>query len=70
MAIVRSVQMDEIDPVFLETSYALPENGGEHSHGLFYLMSILFPRWMRLKMAGCGTRERFGAWLRELRKAG
>ena len=37
MEIVRSVQMNEIDPVFLETSYyVLPGNGGEHSYGLFY----------------------------------
>jgi DNA end-binding protein Ku len=37
MEIVRSVRMDEIDPVFLETSYyVVPGNGGEHSYGLFY----------------------------------
>ncbi len=37
MEIVRSVRMDEIDPVFLETSYyVLPGNGGEHSYSLFY----------------------------------
>jgi DNA end-binding protein Ku len=37
MEIVRSVRMEEIDPVFLETSYyVLPGNGGEHSCGLFY----------------------------------
>lgn len=37
MEIVRSVRMDEIDPVFLETSYyVLPGAGGEHPCGLFY----------------------------------
>jgi len=37
MAILRSVRMDEIDPVFLETSYyVLPGDGGEHPYGLFY----------------------------------
>ena len=37
MEIVRSVRMDEIDPVFLETSYyVVPGNGGEHSYSLFY----------------------------------
>jgi len=35
--IVRSVRMEEIDPVFLETSYyVLPGEGGEHSYSLFY----------------------------------
>jgi DNA end-binding protein Ku len=35
MEILRSVRMDEIDPVFLETSYyVVPGNGGEHSYGL------------------------------------
>jgi DNA end-binding protein Ku len=38
MAILRSVHMGEIDPIFLETSYyMLPGNGGEHPYGLFYL---------------------------------
>ena len=37
MEILRSVHMDEIDPLFLETSYyILPGNGGEHSYSLFY----------------------------------
>jgi DNA end-binding protein Ku len=37
MQILRSVRMQEIDPVFLETSYyVLPGPGGEHSYGLFY----------------------------------
>ena len=37
MEILRSVRMNEIDPVFLETSYyVVPGNGGEHSYGLFY----------------------------------
>jgi DNA end-binding protein Ku len=37
MQIVRSVRMDEIDPVFLETSYYVhPGNGAEHSYTLFY----------------------------------
>jgi non-homologous end joining protein Ku len=37
MEIVRSVRMDEIDPVFLEVAYyVLQGNGGEHSCGLFY----------------------------------
>lgn len=37
MEIVRSVRMDEIDPVFLETSYyVVPGSGGDHSYGLFY----------------------------------
>jgi DNA end-binding protein Ku len=37
MPILRSVKMQEIDPVFLETSYyVLPGAGGEHSYGLFY----------------------------------
>jgi DNA end-binding protein Ku len=37
MQILRSVQMQEIDPVFLETSYyIIPGAGGEHSYGLFY----------------------------------
>jgi DNA end-binding protein Ku len=37
MQIVRSVRMEEIDPVFLETSYYVhPGNGAEHSYALFY----------------------------------
>ena len=37
MQILRSVRMEEIDPVFLETSYYLhPGKGSEHSYGLFY----------------------------------
>jgi DNA end-binding protein Ku len=37
MEIVKSVRMNEIDPVFLETSYyILPGSGGEHPYGLFY----------------------------------
>jgi DNA end-binding protein Ku len=37
MQILRSVKMQEIDPVFLETSYyVIPGAGGEHSYGLFY----------------------------------
>jgi len=37
MEILRSVRMDEIDPVFLETSYyVIPGNAGEHSYALFY----------------------------------
>jgi DNA end-binding protein Ku len=37
MEILRSVRMNEIDSVFLETSYyVVPGNGGEHSYGLFY----------------------------------
>lgn len=37
MQILRSVEMQEIDPVFLETSYyVIPGNGGEKPYGLFY----------------------------------
>lgn len=37
MRIVRSVRMEEIDPVFLETSYYVhPGAGAEHSYTLFY----------------------------------
>ncbi len=37
MQILRSVHMQEIDPVFLETSYyVVPGPGGEHSYGLFF----------------------------------
>ncbi|HVV45638.1 MAG TPA: Ku protein [Bryobacteraceae bacterium] len=37
MQIVRSVRMEEIDPVFLETSYYVhPGNGADHSYTLFY----------------------------------
>jgi DNA end-binding protein Ku len=37
MQILRSVKMQEIDPVFLDTSYyVIPGPGGEHSYGLFY----------------------------------
>jgi DNA end-binding protein Ku len=37
MQIVRSVRMEEIDPVFLETSYYVhPGVGAEHSYSLFY----------------------------------
>jgi DNA end-binding protein Ku len=37
MQILRSVLMEEIDPVFLETSYYVhPGKGGERSYGLFY----------------------------------
>jgi DNA end-binding protein Ku len=37
MQILRSVKMQEIDPVFLETSYyVIPGPGGEHAYGLFY----------------------------------
>ena len=37
MQILRSVNMQEIDPVFLETSYyVIPGPGGEHAYGLFY----------------------------------
>jgi DNA end-binding protein Ku len=37
MEILRSVRMEEIDPVFLETSYyVLPGDGSAHSYGLFY----------------------------------
>jgi DNA end-binding protein Ku len=37
MDIVRSVHMEEIDPVFLETSCnVLPGSGGEHPYTLFY----------------------------------
>ncbi|HEU5020968.1 MAG TPA: Ku protein [Bryobacteraceae bacterium] len=37
MQIVRSVRMEEIDPVFLETSYYVhPGNGAGHSYTLFY----------------------------------
>lgn len=37
MQILRSVRMEEIDPVFLETSYYVhPGKGGERSYGLFY----------------------------------
>ena len=37
MEILRSVRMEEIDPVFLETSYyVLPGNGADHTYGLFY----------------------------------
>ena len=37
MQIVRSVKMEEIDPVFLETSYYVhPGTGAEHSYTLFY----------------------------------
>lgn len=37
MQIVRSVRMEEIDPVFLETSYYVhPGNGADHSYALFY----------------------------------
>jgi DNA end-binding protein Ku len=37
MQILRSVKMEEIDPVFLETSYyVIPGPGGEHAYGLFY----------------------------------
>jgi DNA end-binding protein Ku len=37
MQIVRSVRMEEIDPVFLETSYYVhPGTGAEHSYALFY----------------------------------
>jgi DNA end-binding protein Ku len=38
MQILRSVKMQEIDPVFLETSYyVIPGLGGEKSYALFYL---------------------------------
>jgi DNA end-binding protein Ku len=38
ISILRSVRMDEIDPIFLETSYyVLPGDGGAHPYGLFYL---------------------------------
>ena len=37
MQILRSVKMQEIDPVFLKTSYyVIPGPGGEHAYGLFY----------------------------------
>ena len=37
MQILRSVKMQEIDPVFLETSYyVIPGPGGEHAYALFY----------------------------------
>jgi DNA end-binding protein Ku len=37
MQILRSVRMEEIDPVFLETSYyVIPGPGGEKSYSLFY----------------------------------
>lgn len=37
MQILRSVKMEEIDPVFLETSYYVtPGAGGEKSYGLFF----------------------------------
>jgi DNA end-binding protein Ku len=37
MQILRSVRMQEIDPVFLETSYyVIPGPGGEHAYALFY----------------------------------
>jgi DNA end-binding protein Ku len=37
MQILRSVHMEEIDPLFLETSYYIaPGPGGDHSYGLFY----------------------------------
>jgi DNA end-binding protein Ku len=37
MQILRSVKMQEIDPVFLETSYyVIPAPGGEKPYGLFY----------------------------------
>jgi DNA end-binding protein Ku len=37
MQILRSIKMQEIDPVFLETSYyVIPGPGGEHAYGLFY----------------------------------
>lgn len=37
MQILRSVKMQEIDPVFLETSYyVIPGLGGEKSYALFY----------------------------------
>jgi DNA end-binding protein Ku len=37
MQILRSTKMQEIDPVFLETSYyVIPGTGGEKPYGLFY----------------------------------
>jgi DNA end-binding protein Ku len=37
MQILRSIKMQEIDPVFLETSYyVIPGAGGEKPYGLFY----------------------------------
>ena len=37
MQVLRSVKMQEIDPVFLETSYyVIPGNGGEKPYSLFY----------------------------------
>ena len=37
MQILRSVKMQEIDPVFLETSYyVIPGTGGERPYSLFY----------------------------------
>jgi DNA end-binding protein Ku len=37
MQILRSVRMQEIDPIFLETSYyVIPGPGGEHAYALFY----------------------------------
>jgi len=37
MQILRSVRMEEIDPVFLETSYYVhPGPGADHSYGLFF----------------------------------
>jgi DNA end-binding protein Ku len=37
MQILRSVKMQEIDPVFLETSYyVIPGSGGEHAYALFF----------------------------------
>ena len=37
MTMIRSVRMDEIDSVFLETSYyVLPGDGGAHPYALFF----------------------------------
>lgn len=55
MQILRSVHMQEIDPVFLETSYYIvPGPGGERSYSLFYraLMDTEYAALAQLAMHG------------------
>jgi DNA end-binding protein Ku len=57
MQILRSVRMQEIDPVFLETSYyVIPDAGGEHSYGLFY-RALLETQYAALAQVAMHGRE-------------
>lgn len=62
----RAVAETDIDPA----DFFDPEDLGFRRRGYASEEPILLRPRIPLKMAGCGARMRFGAWLRASRKAG